>query len=257
MMIADFPPEEQREARSWVRRMFERYTERARRVIFFARYEAVQFGSTTIESEHLLLGVIREDQNPTNRFIRNHSSIESIRNEIEGRTIFREKVSTSIDLPLSNECKRILAYAAEEAERLNHRPIGTEHVLLGILREEKCVAAEILHERGLRLNAIREELARSPVERQTPPIVSEEMEAALELPEASVVPDADTAKRIAEAVWVSKYSVDTVARQAPIKAELKFNVWIVTGSSSTEVPLYAFILQADGRILDVGGPTKS
>jgi hypothetical protein len=107
------------------------------------------------------------------------------------------------------------------------------------------------------LNAIREELARSPVERQTPPIVSEEMEAALELPEASVVPDADTAKRIAEAVWVSKYSVDTVARQAPIKAELKFNVWIVTGSSSTEVPLYAFILQADGRILDVGGPTKS
>jgi ATP-dependent Clp protease ATP-binding subunit ClpC len=119
MMIADFPPEEQREARSWVRRMFERYTERARRVIFFARYEAVQFGSTTIESEHLLLGLIREDQNLTNRFIRNHSSIESIRNEIEGRTTFREKVSTSIDLPLSNECKRILAYAAEEAERLN------------------------------------------------------------------------------------------------------------------------------------------
>src|SRR5437867_12453044 len=61
----------------------------------------------------------------------------------------------------------IFAYAAEEAERLNHRHIGTEHLLLGILREEKCVAAEILHERGLRLNAIREELARSVVDRQT------------------------------------------------------------------------------------------
>src|SRR5438552_3157281 len=147
--------------------MFERYTERARRVIFFARYEASQFGSTTIETEHLLLGLIREDKNLTNRFLRNHSSIESIRKEIEGRATIREKVSTSIDLPLSNECKRILAYAAEEAERLNHRHIGTEHLLLGILREEKCVAAEILHERGLRLNAIREELARSVVDRQT------------------------------------------------------------------------------------------
>src|SRR5437899_8663520 len=147
--------------------MFERYTERARRVIFFARYEASQFGSTTIETEHLLLGLIREDKNLTNRFLRNHSSIESIRKEIEGRTTIREKVSTSIDLPLSNEGKRILAYAAEEAERLNHRHIGTEHLLRGMLREEKCVAAEILHERGLRLNAIREELARSVVDRQT------------------------------------------------------------------------------------------
>jgi ATP-dependent Clp protease ATP-binding subunit ClpC len=146
--------------------MFERYTERARRVIFFARYEASQFGSTTIETEHLLLGLIREDKNLTNRFLRNSSSIESIRKEIEGRTTIREKVSTSIDLPLSNECKRILAYANEEAERLNHRHIGTEHLLLGILREEKCVAAEILHERGLRLVAIRDELARSIPDRQ-------------------------------------------------------------------------------------------
>src|SRR5246500_1468586 len=147
--------------------MFERYTERARRVIFFARYEASQFGSTTIETENLLLGLIRENKNLTNRFLRNSSSIESIRKEIEGRTTIREKVSTSIDLPLTTEYKRILAYAAEEAERLNHRHIGTEHLLLGILREEKCVAAEILHERGLRLNAIREELARSVVDRQT------------------------------------------------------------------------------------------
>src|ERR671933_104363 len=84
--------------------MFERYTERARRVIFFARYEASQFGSTTIETEHLLLGLIREDKNLTNRFLRNSSSIESIRKEIEGRTTIREKVSTSIDLPLSIEC---------------------------------------------------------------------------------------------------------------------------------------------------------
>src|SRR5262252_344052 len=145
--------------------MFERYTERARRVIFFARYEASQFGSMTIESEHFLLGLIREDKNLTNRFLRNSSSIESIRKEIEGRTTVREKVSTSIDLPLSSECKRILACANEEAERLNHRHIGTEHLLLGILRQEGSMAAEILHERGLRLVAIREELARSVPDR--------------------------------------------------------------------------------------------
>ncbi|HKS96642.1 MAG TPA: ATP-dependent Clp protease ATP-binding subunit [Terriglobia bacterium] len=140
--------------------MFERYTEKARRVIFFARYEASQFGSPYIETEHLLLGLLREDKALTNRFLRSHTSIESIRKQIEGRTTIREKVSTSVDLPLSQECKRVLAYAAEEAERLSHKHIGTEHLLLGLLREEKSFAAEILHERGLRLSTIREELGR-------------------------------------------------------------------------------------------------
>src|SRR5664280_147911 len=135
--------------------MFERYTEKARRVIFFARYEASQFGSPYIETEHLLLGLLREDKALTNRFLRSHASVESIRKQIEGHTTIREKVSTSVDLPLSNECKRVLAYAAEEAERLSHKHIGTEHLLLGLLREEKCFAAEILTERGLRLPAIR------------------------------------------------------------------------------------------------------
>src|SRR5579862_2735503 len=148
--------------------MFERYTEKARRVIFFARYEASQFGSPYIETEHLLLGLLREDKALTNRFLRSHASVESIRKQIEGHTTIREKVSTSVDLPLSNECKRVLAYAAEEAERLSHRHIGAEHLLLGLLREEKCFAAEILHERGLRLSTIREELARTTQEKAQP-----------------------------------------------------------------------------------------
>ncbi len=148
--------------------MFERYTEKARRVIFFARYEASQFGSPYIETEHLLLGLLREDKALTNRFLRQHSSVDSIRKQIEGHTTIREKVSTSVDLPLSNECKRVLAYAAEEAERLSHKHIGTEHLLLGLLREEKCFAAEILHERGLRLSTIREELARTSQEKTAP-----------------------------------------------------------------------------------------
>jgi ATP-dependent Clp protease ATP-binding subunit ClpA len=139
--------------------MFERYTEKARRVIFFARYEASQFGSSYIETEHLLLGLLREDRALTNRFIRQPSSVESIRKQIEERTLIREKVSTSVDLPLSNECKRVLAYAAEEAENLGHKHIHTEHLLLGLLREEGSFAAEILRERGLRLSTLREALA--------------------------------------------------------------------------------------------------
>jgi ATP-dependent Clp protease ATP-binding subunit ClpA len=138
--------------------MFERYTEKARRVIFFAREEASRFGSPYIETEHLLLGLLREDKALANRFLRSHP-VESIRKQIEERTTVRGKVSTSVDLPLSHECKRVLEYGAEEAERLNHKHIGTEHLLLGLLLEEKCFAAEILHERGLQLSTIREELS--------------------------------------------------------------------------------------------------
>src|SRR5580658_2349163 len=116
--------------------MFERYTEKARRVIFFARYEASQFGSPYIETEHLLLGLLREDKQLANRFLGSHAAVDSIRKQIEGHTTAREKISTSVDMPLSQERKRVLAYAAEEAERLNQGYIGTEHLLLGLLRQE-------------------------------------------------------------------------------------------------------------------------
>ncbi|PYQ11194.1 MAG: ATP-dependent Clp protease ATP-binding subunit ClpC, partial [Acidobacteria bacterium] len=139
--------------------MFERYTERARRVIFFARYEASQLGSSSIETEHLLLGLIREGKGLTSRiFSKSHLSMESIRKEIEGRALYRDKVSTSVDIPLSSESKRTLGYASEEAERMLHNYIGTEHILLGLMREEKSVAAAILAEKGMRLSAVREDI---------------------------------------------------------------------------------------------------
>ena len=142
--------------------MFERYTEKARRVIFFGRYEASQFGSPYIESEHLLMGILREDKALTNRFLR--SEVAFIRKQVEDQSTVREKTSTSVDLPLSNESKRVLAYAAEEAERLAQKHIGAEHLLIGLLREEKCFAAQILMERGLRVSEVREKLARQPHE---------------------------------------------------------------------------------------------
>jgi ClpA/ClpB-like protein len=247
--------------------MFERYTERARRVIFFARYEASQFGNMTIDTEHLLLGLLREDRNLISRWAPNPSSLENIHNEITKRVTIREKIATSIDLPLSMECRRILAYSAEEAERLNHRHIGTEHVLLGILREEKCLAEQILSQFGLNLNVIREELARHPMPPEEDhtgagfmPVVKQLYTAvhSAGLPKSGTVPDAETAKRIAEAVWTPQFGADTIASLQPINAILQFNVWLVTSSSPTpEGALFVFILQADGRILSVGrGPAQ-
>ncbi|HEV2202107.1 MAG TPA: Clp protease N-terminal domain-containing protein [Bryobacteraceae bacterium] len=139
--------------------MFERYTEKARRVIFFARYEASNFGSPHIETEHLLLGLLREDKALSNRFLRSGAAVDTIRKQIEAHTTRRDKISTSVDLPLSHESKRVLAYGAEEAERLRHEYIETMHLLLGLLREERGFAAELLRERGLSLALVRQEVA--------------------------------------------------------------------------------------------------
>jgi len=138
---------------------FHFYTEKARRVIFFARYEASQFGSPYIETEHILLGLLREDKAITNRILRARFSVESIRRQVEDRTLIREKISTSVDLPVSNECKRVLGYAAEEAERIRQQHIGTEHLLLGRLREKDCFAAQLLNSKGVFLDATRDQLA--------------------------------------------------------------------------------------------------
>jgi ATP-dependent Clp protease ATP-binding subunit ClpC len=146
--------------------MFEKYTEKARRVIFFARYETSQLGARRIETEHVLLGLLREDKALSSRFFPHaEAALESIRRQIEGRSSVREKISTSVELPLSDESKRVLTYAAEEADRLMCNYIGTEHILLGLLREEKSLASEILYENGLRLSRVREELAGSSTER--------------------------------------------------------------------------------------------
>jgi Uma2 family endonuclease len=141
--------------------MFERYTEKARRTIFFARYEASQFGSSFIETEHLLLGLFREDKALAKQFLGSHAKLEDIRDAVARHSIAEQggtgpKISTSVDLPLSHEAKRVLAYGAEEAERMNHKVIGTPHLLLGLLREERSFGAQLLREQGLTLDLARE-----------------------------------------------------------------------------------------------------
>ncbi len=150
--------------------MFERYTERARRVLFFARYEASQLGSVSIETEHLLLGLIREGKGLMSRVLaRSNVSAEALRKEVEGRTVYRAKVPPSDEIPFSAETKRALAFATEEADRLLHTYIGTEHLLLGILRAEQSLAASVLAGRGIRLGAVREDVVKSAHERPPAP----------------------------------------------------------------------------------------
>jgi uncharacterized protein (TIGR02246 family) len=142
--------------------MFERYSERARRVIFFARYEASQYGSPYIETEHLLLGLFREDHALARKFLSERGGAQSLRDEIETQITRRERISTSVEVPLSAECKRILKMAAEEAERLGSKSVGTEHLLLGTLREQDSLAARLLRERGLTVDQLRTDLNRPP-----------------------------------------------------------------------------------------------
>jgi ATP-dependent Clp protease ATP-binding subunit ClpC len=108
--------------------MFERFTKKARRTIFFARYKAMKFGSPTIETEHLLLGLLHENKALSARFFQPPTTPESLREQICLSRPFQERISTSVNPKLSNESRRVFAYAAEEAEKLKHRFIGTEHI---------------------------------------------------------------------------------------------------------------------------------
>jgi len=139
--------------------MFERYTEKARRVIFFARYEASQAGTPMIEPAHLLLGILREDSELMGRGSTNGRNGKSLRDAIETRRPSpKEKIDTTVELPLALETKRVLAYAHEESDSLNHRHIGTEHLLLGLLREKGTLAAQVLLEHGFDLETLRGEM---------------------------------------------------------------------------------------------------
>src|SRR5258708_9530355 len=111
--------------------MFERYTEKARRVIFFARYEASQYGSPVIDTEHILLGLLREDKALMHRYAGPIQSGTEIRTAIEKVIQRGAPIATPFQAPLSTDSKRILNIAGEEADRLAHRQIETQHIVPG------------------------------------------------------------------------------------------------------------------------------
>ncbi len=141
--------------------MFERYTEKARRVIFFARFEASQFGTPYLEAEHLLLGLLREDTALVGRLSQSGLSPDAIRKRIEKESPPGEKIPTSVDMPLSPASKAAMVAAANAAGRLGHKHIGTEHLVLGIMLQKNTLAAKLLAEAGFDITDFREDLRRA------------------------------------------------------------------------------------------------
>jgi hypothetical protein len=158
--------------------MFERYTEKARRIIFFARYEASIFGSPYIETEHLLLGLLREEKRAF-AWIPKAPTAEAVRQRIEGWLPKKPSTATSVDLPLSQASKHVLDKAKDEADRLNSKHIRTEHLFLGLL-QEKDATAQLLLEFGANLEKLRVEFAKNMQEPYDPSIAERVRERLLE-----------------------------------------------------------------------------
>jgi ATP-dependent Clp protease ATP-binding subunit ClpC len=137
--------------------MFERYTGGARRAFQFARQEAVRYQSPSIESEHLLLGMLRESEALATRIGGKTGAVESLREAIESKISVGQAVTGSRDLPASADSKQVLVLAVEEAKRLGHKRIALGHFLLGILRLDTCFASKILQAHGATIFALREE----------------------------------------------------------------------------------------------------
>lgn len=135
--------------------MFERYTEVARRCIFFARHEASVLGTSSITAEELLVGILREDKRIAMRLP--SGAVDSIRMEIHERvTREGERVPTSVDMPVSPEAQRAMMFAAEEADALRHERIDTQHLILGLMRVEESSVPELLRRYGLTYEQYRE-----------------------------------------------------------------------------------------------------
>ena len=139
--------------------VFERYTEKARRAIFFARYEASSLGLQWIDPNCLLLGLVRENGEISTKWLAMKAT--ELHRVIESQTMRLKEVSTSVDLPLDSVAKRVLNHAAEECQRLAHQHIGTEHLFLGLLREPDTFAAKRIKERGITLAQVRKGIAES------------------------------------------------------------------------------------------------
>ena len=157
--------------------MFERYNEPARRALFFARYEVAETGGLSIEPEHLVLGVLRENSDVLRLFLGAGESADTIRRRLEPAITECRRVSTSVEIPFSVPCKEVLAQTAFEADALKNATIRPEHMILAVMVRAQGAAAQALRDAGIDPNAIRHYLrglTDDPVDR---PVVHASMSA--------------------------------------------------------------------------------
>ncbi|MCK5707740.1 MAG: ATP-dependent Clp protease ATP-binding subunit [Candidatus Aureabacteria bacterium] len=139
--------------------MFDRFTNRARQVIIIARKEADRFNHNYIGTEHILLGLIKLGQGVAVNVLRRIGlDFETVRMEVEKAVGKGPETKISGEIPLTSRAKKVIEYAVEEATSLNHSYVGTEHILLGLLREEEGVAARVLSNLEIDIETAREEI---------------------------------------------------------------------------------------------------
>ncbi|MBI4475166.1 MAG: hypothetical protein HY646_21050, partial [Acidobacteria bacterium] len=135
--------------------MFERYSLKAIRVVYYAREEVGRHGGTIIDSAHLVLGVLRESPELIERVLRPGDSLEAFRREVEAHAGKSEtNPDTTVDLPMTSECEQIVLAATEEANFLSHATVEPAHLVLAILHQESSPAAQILRTHGIDRDAI-------------------------------------------------------------------------------------------------------
>ena len=149
--------------------MSNRFTERAQRVILIAQEEAKRLNHDYVGTEHILLGLIALGEGVAAQVLANLGvDLRRVRSEIEKIVGTGDNVMLLGEIPFTPRAKKVLEYAVEEAQHMGHSYVGTEHLLLGLIREEEGVAARVLENLGLRLDVVREEVLNLLGEGQTP-----------------------------------------------------------------------------------------
>jgi ATP-dependent Clp protease ATP-binding subunit ClpA len=139
--------------------LFNRFTDRARKVMALANQEAKRFNHEYIGTEHILLGLVKEGSGVGAAVLKNlDMDLKKARSELERLVKSGEEVVAMGKLPQTPRAKRVIEYAIEESRALNHNYVGTEHILLGLIREDKGIAAQILMHAGLKLHVVRQEV---------------------------------------------------------------------------------------------------
>src|SRR6202165_4550204 len=139
--------------------MYERFTDRARKVMQLANQEAQRFNHEYIGTEHILLGLVKEGSGVAANVLKNLDiDLRKIRLEVEKIVQAGPDMVTMGKLPQTPRAKKVIEYAIEEARNLNHNYVGTEHLLLGLLREQEGVAAQVLLNLRLRLKNVRKQV---------------------------------------------------------------------------------------------------
>jgi len=213
--------------------------------MFFARYEATQLSSPAVDSEYLLLGLLRENEAALSDILGVRLRAVEVLSDIEVAAALRQKPSDSVDPQLSAECRRILRFASEESERLSSKDIGPEHLVLGFLREEPCQGAMYLRKQGLVLDEARARIAGEQRQRD------KQSQAATAQPADSagvLVLDAETSERLL--AFESPTRIPAIGEAILIRASdgksasyrVKDVVWEFTlasgGGSNREVKVY-------------------